>query len=87
MLYGLFFVSSIAAFTSLMDNSFHSLITETLKNLIGFSLLIYFPEVLNIYRDIEIPFILPVVYLILSQSITVYFTIKFSKDKKLTYSL
>jgi len=87
MLYGLFFVSSIAAFTSLMDNSFHSLITETLKNLIGFSLLIYFPEVLNIYRDIEIPFILPVVYLILSQSITVYFTIKFSKDKKLTFSL
>jgi len=87
MLYGLFFVSSIAAFTSLMDNSFHSLITETLKNIIGFSLLIYFPEVLNIYRDIEIPFILPVVYLILSQSITVYFIIKFSKDKKLSFSL
>ena len=87
ILYGLFFVSSIAAFTSLMDNSYHSLIIETLKNIIGFSLLIYFPEVLNIYRDIEIPFVLPVVYLIISQSITVYFIIKFSKDKKLSFSL
>ena len=85
--YGVFFVISVWSFTSLMDRSLHFLIAETFKNIIGFSLIIFFPEVLNIYKGINIPILIPTLYLSISQIISMYYFTKFFKERKVSLNL
>lgn len=87
IIYGLFFVISIGSFTSLMDNSFYALYIETFKNFIGFLLLLYYPEILNVYKGIDIPIIFAISYLILSQTVTIFYVFKFYRKSKLSLSL
>ena len=48
-----------------MDRSY-TFIAETFKNLIGFGLIIFFPEVLNIYEGVNIPILLSLLLIIFS---------------------
>ena len=82
--YGIFFVISVWSFTSLMDRSLHFLVVETFKNIVGFGLIILFPEVLNIYKEIDIPILIPSLYLFFSQIISIYYFIKFLKERKVS---
>ena len=70
-----------------MDRSLHFLIAETFKNIIGLGLIILFPEVLNIYEGVNIPILIPVLYLSSSQIISIYYFIKFLKEKKVSLVL
>jgi hypothetical protein len=81
--YGLFFTLSIWSFTLLMDQSRYALVLELIKNLIGFTIIFYFPEALNIYQGINIPYLFVVYYLIISQLITIYFFFKIKKEEKI----
>ncbi len=85
--YGIFFVISVWSFTSLMDRSLHFLVVETFKNIVGFGLIILFPEVLNIYKEIDIPILIPSLYLFFSQIISIYYFIKFLKERKVSLIL
>ena len=80
--YGVFFVISVWSYTSLMDRSLHFLFAETFKNIIGFGLIILFPEILNIYKGVNIPFLLPAIYLLSSQIISINYFMKFLKERK-----
>jgi hypothetical protein len=82
--YGLFFTISIWSFTLLMDQSKFALVLELVKNYIGFTIIFYFPEALNVYQGINIPYLFVVYYLIISQFITIYFYFKIKKDEKIT---
>ena len=84
IIYGLFFTLSIWSFTLLMDQSRFALVLELVKNYIGFTIIFYFPEALNVYQGINIPYLFVVYYLIISQFITIYFYFKIKKDEKIT---
>jgi hypothetical protein len=58
-------------------------VLELIKNLIGFTIIFYFPEALNIYQGINIPYLFVVYYLIISQLITIYFFFKIKKEEKI----
>ena len=81
VLYGIFFMFSIGSFTSLMDQSQFSLIVEIIKNLIGFVIILYFQEILNIFQGVYLPKSAVILYLMISQTITIYFFFKFQKRK------
>jgi hypothetical protein len=81
VLYGIFFMFSIGSFTSLMDRTPFSLILEITKNSIGFVIIFYFQEVLNVFQGIYLPKSVVILYLIISQAITIYFFFKFQKRK------
>ena len=87
VLYGIFFTFSIGSFTSLMDQSRFSLIIESIKNLIGFVIVLYFQETLNIFQGIYLPKSAVILYLMISQTISIYFYIKFQKRKIISASL
>jgi sterol desaturase/sphingolipid hydroxylase (fatty acid hydroxylase superfamily) len=87
VLYGIFFMFSIGSFTSLMDRSKFSLILEITKNSIGFFIIFYFQEVLNVFQGIYLPKIVVILYLIISQAITIFFFFKFQKRKIMPISL
>ena len=82
VLYGIFFTFSIGSFTSLMDRSRFSLIIEIIKNSIGFIIVFYFQETLNIFQGVYLPKSAVVIYLVISQSITILYYFKFLKEKK-----
>ena len=81
VLYGMFFTFSIGSFTSLMDRSEFSLIVEIIKNSIGFIIVFYFEETLNIFQGVSLPKSAVILYLIISQTVTIYFYFKFQKRK------
>ena len=81
VLYGIFFMFSIASFTSLMDQSQFSLIIEIIKNLIGIIIVLYFQEILNIFQGVYLPKSAVILYLMISQTINIYFFFKFHKRK------
>lgn len=87
VLYGIFFTFSIGSFTSLMDRSRFSLIIEIIKNSIGFIIVFYFQETLNIFQGVYLPKSAVVLYLITSQLITILYYFKFLKEKKVTFAL
>ena len=87
ILYGIFFTFSIGSFTSLMDQSRFSLIVESIKNSIGFIIVFYFQETLNIFQGIYLPKSVVVLYLIMSQIITIYYYFKFENKKKVSLAL
>ena len=87
VLYGIFFMFSIGSFTSLMDRSQFSLILEIIKNSIGFFIIFYFQEVLNVFQGIYLPKSVVILYLIISQAITIFFFFKFQKRKIMPISL
>lgn len=82
--YGLFFTFSIWSFTLLMDQSSHAVLLEILKNLMGFMIIFSFPEALNIYSGVNIPKMIIICYLIISQLVTIAFYFKIKKDEKST---
>ena len=81
VIYGIFFMFSIGSFTSLMDQSQFSLIVEIIKNLIGFVIVLYFQEILSIFQGVYLPKSAVILYLIISQTVTIYFFFKFQKRK------
>ena len=87
VLYGIFFMFSIGSFTSLMDQSQFSLTLEIIKNSIGFFIVFYFQDVLNIFQGIYLPKSVVILYLTISQAITIYFYFKFQKRKIIPLSL
>ena len=87
VLYGIFFMFSIGSFTSLMDQSQFSLILEIIKNSIGFFIVFYFQDVLNIFQGIYLPKSAVILYLTISQVITIYYYFKFQKRKIIPVSL
>ena len=87
VLYGIFFTFSIGSFTSLMDRSRFSLIIEIIKNSIGFIIVFYFQETLNIFQGVYLPKSAVVIYLVISQSITIFYYFKFQKEKKFSLAL
>ena len=87
VLYGIFFTFSIGSFTSLMDRSRFSLIIEIIKNSIGFIIVFYFQETLNIFQGVYLPKSAVVIYLVISQSITILYYFKFLKEKKVSLAL
>jgi hypothetical protein len=87
VLYGIFFTFSIGSFTSLMDRSRFSLIIEIIKNSIGFIIVFYFQETLNIFQGVYLPKSAVVIYLVISQLITIFYYFKFLKEKKVSLAL
>ena len=87
VLYGIFFTFSIGSFTSLMDRSRFSLIIEIIKNSIGFIIVFYFQETLNIFQGVYLPKIAVVLYLVISQLITIFYYFKFQKQEKVSLAL
>ena len=87
VLYGIFFTFSIGSFTSLMDRSRFSLIIEIIKNSIGFIILFYFQETLNIFQGVYLPKSAVVLYLLISQLITIFYYFKFQKQEKVSLAL
>ena len=87
VLYGLFFTFSIGSFTSLMDRSRFSLIIEIIKNSIGFIIVFYFQETLNIFQGVYLPKSAVVLYLLISQLITIFYYFKFQKQEKVSLAL
>jgi phosphate starvation-inducible membrane PsiE len=64
-----------------MDRSEFSLIVEIIKNSIGFIIVFYFEETLNIFQGVSLPKSTVILYLIISQTVTIYFYFKFQKRK------
>jgi hypothetical protein len=87
VLYGIFFTFSIGSFTSLMDRSRFSLIIEFIKNSMGFLIVLYFQETLNIFQGVYLPKIIVVLYLLISQLITIFYYFKFQKQEKVYLAL
>jgi len=87
VLYGIFFTFSIGSFTSLMDRSRFSLIIEVIKNSMGFLIVLYFQETLNIFQGVYLPKIVVVLYLLISQLITIFYYFKFQKQEKVYLAL
>jgi len=57
------------------------LIVEIIKNSIGFIIVFYFEETLNIFQGVSLPKSAVILYLIISQTVTIYFYFKFQKRK------
>jgi len=70
-----------------MDRSRFSLIIEIIKNSIGFIIVFYFQETLNIFQGVYLPKSAVVIYLVISQSITIFYYFKFQKEKKVSLAL
>ena len=87
VLYGIFFTFSIGSFTSLMDRSRFSLIIEIIKNSIGFIIVFYFQETLNIFQGVYLPKSAVILYLVISQFITIFYYFKFQKQEKVSLAL
>lgn len=87
VLYGIFFTFSICSFTSLMDRSPFSLIIEIIKNSIGFIIVFYFQETLNIFQGVYLPKSAVVLYLVISQLITIFYYFKFQNQEKVSLAL
>jgi hypothetical protein len=87
IIYGIFFIASVWSFTSLMDRSLHFLIAEIFKNIIGLGLIIFYPEVLNIYNGIDIPVEIPILYLSISQIVSILYFMRFLRERKVSVVL
>ena len=75
MLYGLFLMASIFSYTTLMDGSKYSILTELIKMGIGFSLLYWQQGWYGIDGFISFGSIIVGAYLILSMVATIYFEV------------
>ena len=81
ILYGIFFILSVWSLTSLMDRSpMMYLPIEIIKLFVGIYLISSQPEILSIYENIYIPKLIIMIYLGISLSICVYYSL-LNKEK------
>jgi sterol desaturase/sphingolipid hydroxylase (fatty acid hydroxylase superfamily) len=83
-LYGLFFILSVWAYTSLMDRAKFSIIMEISKSIIGFLMVVNFPDLMHISEGIIIPKYGIYSYLIISIIINLYYLLFFNNEKKVS---
>ena len=73
LLYGLFFMTSVWSYTSLMDRSKFSLYMEIIKSIIGTFIIVNFSEVLSIYDGVFVSEYIIFFYFIISLLINSYY--------------
>ena len=81
LLYGLFFMTSVWSYTSLMDRSRFSLFMEIIKSVIGTFIIVNFSEVLSIYDGVFISKYIIVFYFIISILISGFFMLIFNNNR------
>ena len=82
LLYGLFFMTSVWSYTSLMDRSKFSLYMEIIKSIIGTFIIVNFSNVLNIYDGIFISKYVIFFYFIISLLINSYYQLIVNNKQK-----
>ncbi|MFL2585470.1 MAG: sterol desaturase family protein [Parvicellaceae bacterium] len=82
LLYGLFFMTSVWSYTSLMDRSKFSLYMEIIKSIIGTFIIVNFSEVLSIYDGVFVSEYIIFFYFIISLLINSYYQLIVNNKQK-----
>lgn len=85
--YGIFFFLSTWSYTSLMDRSKFSVVTEIIKTIFGLFLVYQYPLVINIYDGINLPENGIYAYLSISLTISIIYYFLFQKEEEEELSL